>query len=1015
MNIWENPAITGINRLPARAALYPHSSVASALSGQQDPAKVRSLNGAWRFYYAEAPALSPASFYLPDYEDTDWDYLPVPGCWQMHGFGYPHYTNVVYPIPIDPPRVPTQNPTGAYRLQFDVPANWDGSRIVLRFDGVDSTFEVWVNGNAIGVSKGSRLPSEFDITDAVLPGEKNLLAVRVYQWSDATYLEDQDMWWLSGIFRDVTLISRPAVHIADLHVTSLLNLQNGDGDLKIRLTTSAGGCVARLNLYNPDRSAALPSPQMISPGQQPADVTLVIPKVLPWSAETPALYTLTVELLDENTDVLEVLCQRVGFRTVQIEDGIFKVNGKHIKLKGVNRHEHHPDLGRAVPRAAMLQDVLLMKQHNINAVRTSHYPPHPAFLDLCDEYGLYVIDECDLETHGFLQGGDTQKLNPTDVQEFEAACVDRMIRMVHRDKNHPSILLWSLGNEAGYGKNHPLMAEAARLIDSSRFIHYEGDAEAKTADVYSRMYASVPETLKIGAREDTPEDASDAVKARVNKPFVQCEYAHAMGNGPGSLTEYWEAFYSSDRNMGGFIWEWLDHGIRITTPESKEHFAYGGDFGDQPNDGNFVIDGLLFPDRKPSPGLVEYKKVIEPVVLESFDAETGIATLRNRYDFIGLDALQANWSLCSAAGTLQGGAISLPSIEPGTTSGVAIPYSKELAAASTSETWIEISLTLASGVAWAPRGHEVAWGQAVLKPHAASPVPAVKSTVPIVAEQYGGDLLIAGDGFTAGFDLVYGKLKHYSVRGIQRLALPKLHFWRASTDNDKGWANYDATWRKAGYDTLQYRLDGIELEEEEGFTAVTVHTRIAPPRFIRAIQTSLRYVFYASGELTIEATGEFHGDWPETVPRIGLELTLHAAFGHCSWHGFGPGESYVDTHQAARLGVFNCTVDAMLTPYVYPQENGNRHRTRSVSLTAPDGSGIQVNGVPEIDFSVHRFTAEQLTAAKHTTDLEPGDHVYLNLDLAQNGIGSNSCGPTPLPQHLLRPGPFQFAVNIKPL
>ncbi len=1014
MNIWENPTITGINRLPARSAFYPSAALSAGLQGAD--ARVFSLNGLWSFCYAAAPALSPAEFYSTEFDDAGWGKLPVPGCWQMHGYGYPHYTNVVYPIPIDPPHVPTENPTGAYRTHFNIPANWAGRQTVLRFDGVDSAFEVWVNGVNIGFSKGSRLPSEFDITAAVVPGEANLLAVRVYQWSDGTYLEDQDMWWLSGIFRDVTLISRTAAHIYDVHVQGLYNLQSGAGDLRIELSSvNAAGQYARIGIKNATGAAEI-EPRLIGLTDAASSmVELTIPNVLPWSAEAPSLYTVEIEHLDASGNVLEAFCQRTGFRSIEIVDGVFKVNGKAIKLKGVNRHEHHPDLGRAVPRQAMLQDVLLMKQHNINAVRTSHYPPHPHFLDLCDEYGLYVIDECDLETHGFLQGGETQKLNPTDTELFEAACIDRMVRMVHRDKNHPSIILWSLGNEAGFGCNHPLMAEAARAIDNTRFIHYEGDAETQVADVYSRMYASIPETIKIGAREDTPEDASDAVKARVNKPFVQCEYAHAMGNGPGSLREYWDAFYGSDRNMGGFIWEWLDHGIRQKAADGTEYYAYGGDFGDTPNDGNFVIDGLLFPDRTPSPGLVEYKKVIEPVTLEAFNPETATVTLRNRYDFIGLDALQANWSLCRAGETLQGGTLVLPQIPAGESADVRLPYNLELPGSLDGEAWLELSFSLAAGTPWAPRGHEVAWAQAVVTPHQAVQLCPKAAAGPIAVVVENNQIVLAGDQFEAVFDTVYGELTSYLHRGAEVFRLPKLHFWRAPTDNDRGWANYEATWHKAGYDALKYRLDAIFMEESADSTTVVVRKRIAPPKFIRAIAAEYRYTFYAGGEVEIYVAGEFSGDWPETVPRIGLQLLLPEACGECSWFGYGPGESYIDTHQAARLGLFKSDVDAMLTPYVLPQENGNRHNTRWLELTTAEGKGLRVDGRPTIDFSAHRYTAEQLTAAKHTTDLVPGKHVVLNLDLAQNGIGSNSCGPTPLPQHLLRPCTFKFRVAIQPV
>jgi beta-galactosidase/beta-glucuronidase len=1024
MHNWEHPETIGVNRLPGRAAFIPYADEAAAVTGQSELSPwFRSLNGQWQFSYAPTAAESPVDFFALDYDASSWATLPVPGCWQMHGYGYPHYTNVVYPIPLDPPYVPTENPTGAYRRTFMVPPVWAEHRIVLRFDGVDSAFTVWVNGTEVGFSKGSRLPAEFDITPWVRVGAENLLAVQVHQWSDGTYLEDQDMWWLSGIFRDVSLIARAPVHIEDVAINTFLDSDYRDATLKVTLKTgltdgaTVAGHTAEVSLLDTTGQPVLHVPLR-------ADLTADAPVVLEtavsapakWSAESPTLYTLVIRHLDADGDVVEVITQSVGFRAIEIKNGVFLFNGKAIKLKGVNRHEHHPDLGRAVPREAMLADVLLMKRHNINAVRTSHYPPHPHFLNLCDRYGLYVIDECDLETHGFWQDTHSGKLNPTDSPRFTEACVDRMVRMIERDKNHPSILLWSLGNEAGFGRNHFAMASAARALDPTRPLHYEGDYKTEVADVYSRMYASVEETIKIGAREDTPDDADEHLKARLDKPFVQCEYAHAMGNGPGSLKEYWDAFYGSARNMGGFIWEWLDHGIRQKTPDGREYFAYGGDFGDVPHDGNFVIDGLLFPDRIPSPGLIEYKKVIEPIVVEALDAATGIVRITNRYDFLHLDGLQANWTLTEGGIPISGGVLSLPDIAPGETVALRLPSSAQPVTPAKGERWLSIDFTLTAATIWAERDHLVAWAQL---PVAAPQPPHVAlvqiATTPSFAHETDTVFTLNGDEFAINFDKVRARIVSWTHRGLPLLELgPRLNFWRAPIDNDRGWSGYERSWREAGIDLLQHRIENVEINTGSDAAEIIVHVRIAPPKYTRAIKAEYRYRFGPDGALNLEVSGDFHGEWPATVPRIGLQLFVPSRLDRVNWFGLGPGESYVDSRQAARVGLWSATVDDLYTPYVFPQENGNRHETRWLELYGVDGHGLRVDGQPLIDFSAHRHTPEEFTQARHTTDLVPRPDIVLNLDYKQHGLGSNSCGPVPLPQHVLAPGPFQFAVRLRP-
>ncbi|MBE3070815.1 MAG: DUF4981 domain-containing protein, partial [Planctomycetes bacterium] len=770
MNDWENPAVTNRNRLPARAYAFPYPNEPAALTGDRGASPwVVLLNGVWKFHYAEAPARAPARFLDESFDAAAWDDLAVPSSWQLHGYGRPHYTNVQYPFPVDPPRVPTENPTGSYRREFFVPDGWAERQTLLRFEGVDSAFYVWVNGQEVGFSKGSRIPAEFDVTPFVRPG-RNTIAVRVYQWSDGTYCEDQDMWWLSGIFRDVCLISAPPVHVADVAVQTDLDATYKNATLSVRAKVTnaarqaADGYRLEARLLDAARqNVGRRSAKVAVDGGGAATVELAMPVEAPrkWSAEAPYLYTLLVTLKDADGAVVEVTPVKVGFRKVEIKGDRLLVNGVALKFKGVNRHEHHPDLGRAVPLETMVQDILLMKRHNVNAVRTSHYPDDPRWYDLCDYYGIYLIDECDLETHGFGMLKEW-KGNPADDPAWEEACVDRLVRMVERDKNHPSVILWSLGNEADFGRNHVAMAARARALDPTRPIHYEGDRLMCVADVFSMMYPHIDTVATIGSGPEEAvvealklKDPGSAAPAYMTRPYICCEYAHAMGNGPGGLKEYWDLFYTYPRLQGGFIWDWVDHGIRRRTADGQEYFAYGGDFGDEPNDSNFICDGLVFPDRRPSPGLTEYKKVIEPVKVEAADLAAGRFTLTNRYDFIAIDHLALAWSVTVDGKVIQSGSMPTPKVAPGKSRAVTIPFEMPAAPIAGAEYGLTLSFMLGADAPWASRGHEVAWAQFRLPVKTrAVPAVAVASMPPVQVQDAGNGVRIAGTDFELAFDRV---------------------------------------------------------------------------------------------------------------------------------------------------------------------------------------------------------------------------------------------------------------------
>ncbi|WP_109001096.1 glycoside hydrolase family 2 TIM barrel-domain containing protein [Streptomyces rishiriensis] len=943
---------------PGVGALAPRAWYATS------DAKSLSLNGRWRLRVSATADAEDDAFAAEGYDAGDWAEVTVPGHWVLQGegaFGSPVYTNHLYPFPVDPPRVPTENPTGDHLRVFDLPEGWpevSEGGFVLRFDGVESCARVWLNGTDIGEFKGSRLAHEFAVGHLLRPSG-NVLAVRVHQWSAGSYLEDQDQWWLPGIFRDVTLLHRPAGSVLDFFVHASYDHVTGEGCLRVDSDADGRVSVPALDID-------------VATGEA------VTAPVQPWTAETPTLYDGVLVTAGERVPL------RIGFRTVELVDGLIKVNGRPILFKGVNRHEWHPETGRALDLETMREDVLLMKRHNVNAVRTSHYPPHPAFLDLCDEYGLWVIDECDLETHGFVE--QDWRDNPVDDDRWTPALLDRAARMVERDKNHPSVVMWSLGNEAGTGRGLTAMAEWIRDRDPSRLVHYEGDVNCRDTDVYSRMYASHEEVERIGQGLD------GGALGRRQLPFILCEYAHAMGNGPGGLADYQKIFEAHDRLQGAFVWEWIDHGVK----HPRLGYAYGGDFGEELHDGNFVCDGLVFPDRTPSPGLVEFKKVIEPVALDA--TAEGTVRVTNKQDFADLSALAFTWAFQVDGETVGSGSLAVPPLAAGESAEVKLPEPPAGAQAGAETGWT-VRAVLAEDTAWARAGHVVSWGQVVSAPRALPSFgPAVVPVVPVAGER----LVTLGP---ASFDVRTGELRTLGPVAVTGL---RLDVWRATTDNDDGasWQSdvrHGLLWRKLGLHRMRHRLDAVEV----GDAALTVRTRVAPAGWEVGLSTAYRWT--SDGDrvrLTVSVTPE--GDWTVPLPRLGVRFGLSEA-DRVTWFGGGPGEAYPDSRSASAVGRWQSTVDALQTPYVRPQENGARADVRWAEL-----GGLRIEGDPAFWFTARRWTTEQLDAAAHRTDLVPGETVWVNLDHGQHGLGSQSCGPGPLPQHFLNAAPAQFSFVFTP-
>jgi beta-galactosidase/beta-glucuronidase len=1009
-NDWENPQLLERHREPPRTTFETFADEESAIGGERaDSVAYQSLNGIWEFLYCSSPSALPQGFQEETFDTSGWGSLPVPGNWQLHGHGKPQYLNLRYPFPLDPPRVPAENPVGLYRHKFVLSDEQLERRLFLHFGGVNSAFYVWFNGVLVGFSKGSHMPSEFDVTKSARAGE-NTLAVEVFQWSDASYLEDQDAWRLSGIFREVHLAVRPSVHVRNVVVSPRLDQRYTDATLSIEVellnhggAPAHGDCIDVRLLDAQQTTVAtgkVASSWRVGGGARAKFTTLLeVIRPYKWNAEEPYLYTLLVCLRGPDGKTAEVARLRVGFRKIEVQDQKLLLNGKTIKLRGVNRHEFHPDHGHAVPYEHMLQDVLLMKQHNINCVRTSHYPNDPRFYDLCDRIGLYVIDEADLETHGFDAVGDRGTLAKDPA--WKAAFVDRAARMVERDRNHPSVIMWSLGNEAGFGQNHQAMADLIREADPSRLIHYEGAGDDPAVDVVSEMYTSV-ETLVLEGKKTTDQ-----------RPFLLCEYAHAMGNGPGSLNDYWDAIHTHPRLIGACVWEWCDHGIRKRTPAGEEWFAYGGDFDDQPNDGNFCIDGLVSPDREPHPGLVELKKVLEPVVVEPLDIKNGRVRVRNRHDFLSLAHLDAVLTIRrDGEMTIQS---RLPRLDvlPGASKDLKLSYEIPKLQPG-AECWLDLSFRLADDASFAPRGHEVAWAEFAL-PVKTGPVPVVPAgSMPKMKIHESPSVLeVSRANCRLLFNRKEGKIESWRYRGAELLARgPEMTFWRAPTDND---VHIASKWRDAGLDRLRRRVHAVEhVRTPSGAIVIRVDETLAAEGLAAWFECNHRYFLYGTGDIVIVSRVKPVGNLPP-LPRAGLVLHLPSGFDQFSWYGRGPHQSYADMSTSARVGVYRGSVSAQYVAFVKPQENGNKTDVRWAAVTNDRGIGLLAVGMPYFESSVHHFTADDLAEARHSCDLRPRAETVFHLDYRQAGLGSNSCGPEPLAPYIFKPTDFVFGVRLSPI
>lgn len=1045
-NDWENPEIFGRNKEPAHCTLMPYSDISTALIGTREASPFhKSLNGKWRFNYVDKPADRPKDFYRIDYDASSWARINVPGNWELQGFGIPIYTNVPFPFSPknpNPPHIPhDDNPVGSYRTEFTVPDGWDNRQVFLHFDGVRSAFYLWLNGLKVGYSQGSRTPAEFNITKYLRKG-KNILAAEVYRYSDGSYLEDQDTWRLSGIFRDVYIFSTPQVHLRDFYVRCDLDDQYRDAVLKVTAKlhnysdSRTASHTVDVILLAPDGKTVRTNPPMTGKVQNvPARTDRVIEMQtnitdpLKWTAETPNLYSVMLTVKDSSGKVTEVESCNFGFREVELKVGQMLINGVPILIKGVNRHENDPDTGYYVSVESMVKDIKIMKQNNINAVRTCHYPNDPKWYALCDKYGIWLLDECNLETHG------VRTILPKDKPEWKAACLDRMISMVQRDKNHPSVIIWSLGNEAGYIDNenstHNAMADYARKADPTRLVHFMSDVngidDIVASDIICPMYVSTERLVKW-AGEDHPE------------PLIQCEYSYARGNAVGNFQEYWDTYEKYKQLQGGFIWDFSDKSLRGFDCEGNMFWTYGGDYGPPgtPSDGSMISNGIVGPDRNPEPELYEVKKVYQYIKAEPVDLENGTIRIRNKYDYIPLDFADINWEMTLEDKVLQKGELPKMSLPPKEQRTVTTPFRKARLEPG-AEYFLKISFALADDTLWAESGYVVAWDQFKL-PFNPPGVPAenIDSMPPLKLKQHRrtvhsiDDIVITGKDFeiTVGgkenwFQYKRGVITSFIYKGKELVEVPLTpNFWRAPLDNDfeMQWDQYftvgiaglpyrSSIWRWAGQFRMVESVKSKHLNPQ--VIRVTVKTKLIPG--IEA-DYSVIYTIYGSGDIIVESSFDPAGNnkLPE-MPRFGMQMAIPREFDTMTWYGRGPHENYWDRKTGAAVGVYSGRVKDLTHNYVRPQENANRTDVRWLALTNQDDIGLLAVGMPLLSVSAWPYTMVDLERARHINELPERNTITVNLDYKQMGVGGDDgWGARPHPEYTLPAKLYSYSFRLQP-
>jgi beta-galactosidase len=1034
-NLWETPEFTNVNRLPMHSLLIPFQDSETARTRDRNQSNwFMDLNGDWKFELLKRPENTPTDFAETKYDDSKWSSIKVPSNWTLQGFwDQPIYTNVKMPFENNPPIVPKNNPTGLYRMEFKLPKDWKNRRTIISFGGVESVLEVFLNGQYIGMSKDSRLACEFDLTPAIKSG-KNILAVRVIRWSDASYIEDQDHWWMAGIYRDVYLYSTDHAYIEDVFSNGDLDLETNDGILTVQ--TKLGFSVyeqpgrqfdtsgpqedylLELELTDRDGKVIWANTDRVSYSFREQSyisrIEAVVPRIAPWSAEAPNLYYLTISLKDQCGKQIESRCSRVGFRNIIVEDRMLLFNGQCVMIKGVNRHDHDEYQGKTVPLETMLQDIFLLKKFNFNAVRTSHYPNDPLWYELCDEFGIYILDEANVETH------DNYATLCRDPR-WENSFVERPARMVMRDRCHPCIFGWSLGNESGHGENHEKAAMAVRDLDPTRILHHEGEIkhtwtqgsnafDNRTQNLYNDfinpMYPTI-ETLIKWAREE----GSDP------RPFIMCEYSHAMGNSNGSLHEYWEAFETYHGLQGGFIWDWVDQGLAKTDEKGQKYWGYGGDFGEKIHDFDFCINGMIWPDRTPHPCMYEFKYLTQPVGIEEEDLFDGMIRVTNKQYFTDMNWLKGTWELTVDGEVVETGEFDAPDVEPGYDEVVELDF-EEPEMFSVQTAYLNISFISKEATPWCEAGHVVASEQLVL--------PFIGEDEPTITEKANQVKVTKNK---SGWKIACGKLeinvdkKKAAVSSISRdgkvilAGGPELNMWRACTDNDgiRGWNGQDnkpmAHWGKAGLDKLKVTASDVSVEMEDSCAVISINkTYCGTDKAIEIIH-QMSLTLTPLGEILCDNLVDANDELP-SLARIGVTMQTAEGFENLSWLGRGPHENYCDRNSSAFMGLYKGTVAEQFVPYILPQENGCKTDVQRFTLN--DGTdAISFIADEEFDFSVSHYTANDLFAAFHPNELKARAETIITIDHVHRGLGTGSCGPQTREAYHIEPGIYEFSFIIK--
>ena len=1026
---WENPEIFNINREKPHASFISYADEQSALEAiTTNSPNYLSLDGIWKFNWVKSPDQRPFWFFKDDYDISDWKDIKVPSNWQMKGYDIPIYVNIGYSFKTNPPYIHHDwNPVGSYKRSFKVPSDWNNKEVFLQFGAVCSAFYVWINEELAGYSEDSKVPAEFNITKYLKKGN-NTISVEVYRWSDGSYLEGQDFWRMSGIQRTVFLHARPRTFINDFFARGDLQKNYKDGLMKIDVSMkkSASGVsdlYVDASLYDGNRKVFSESKDVVlSDSIGTTGFSWNFPDVKVWSAEKPNLYSLLISLKTIDGNILETVSSKIGFRKVEIINSRLLVNGVAILLKGTNMHEHDDINGHVVDEAMILKDIRVMKSNNINAVRTSHYPQQELWYNMCDKYGLYLIDEADIESHGV---GYDKDITLADKPEWAAAHLDRMQRMVERDKNHPSIIIWSMGNEAGDGHNFLKGYKWIKGRDITRPVQYERAEHSTNAierhtDIWCPMYSKI-EYLEAYAKDK-----------KNDRPLIMCEYAHAMGNSTGNLQDYWNVIEKYPVLQGAFVWDWVDQGLRKIDDNGEKYWAYGGDFGEEgvPSDGNFCINGLTWPDRTGKPGLNEVNKVYQYVGFEPVDLNTGLINIKNKYDFTNLSEFNIEWEVVSDGNTIQSGKLPLMDLKPKAVTQASIPLEK-IDPAPGAEYFLNIRVSRSDSWNSVPEDHVYASAQYKL-PAEGKPVIAKQDDLAILqTKTTDSKLEISGSDMLVVFDMVKGRLESFNYKGKELITKgPDPDFWRPPTDNDYGYGMDKklGVWKKAGERTIVTKAN--ISQPGMGKVVVTFNYDIQGINGKKIAGYASSYSVFGSSDVIVKNQFSKISESIPEIPRMGMQMQLPENFMNLKWFGRGPHENYVDRKTSADVGLYESTVSDQYVPYIRPQENGYRTDVRWLTLTDENETGILISGDPLICFAalnnIHddfespgklsQYRKDARTANTHTNDIKPRDFINLNVDLGQMGVGGDdSWGAIIHPQYRLLAKKYEYSFRFRPI